>query len=199
MTELFPARYFGSLAYYKQLVRVGNVTIEWHEHFKKQLTINRFRILTSNGPLDLTVPVSKPNGSKTPLHAVLICDKQDWRKNQWKAIESAYSSSPFFDYYGYDIERFLFSPYPDLKSICIASNELVNSWLDLSIVFDETEMYTPTGDFIDWRTHSFQDNCTTPAYLQVFGKPNTFIDHLSILDCIFNQGPLARNWLVTRQ
>jgi hypothetical protein len=199
MTEIFPARYFGSLAYFKQLVRAEHVTIEWHGHFRKQLAINRLGILTSNGPLELSIPVSKPNGSKTPIHEVLICDKQDWRKNHWKAIESAYSAAPYFDYYGYEIERFLFHSFKDLKSICVASQELIASWLDLPITFGETKAYEISGDFKDFRQHTFRDGITLPTYQQVFGAPTQFVDHLSILDCIFNQGPLARNWLIEKQ
>jgi hypothetical protein len=52
-----------------------------------------------------------------------------------------------------------------------------------------------TGDFIDYRKDSFTTTKTEPLYNQVFEKKGQLVDQLSILDLIFNEGPMARNWI----
>jgi hypothetical protein len=195
MTGLFPARYFGNIAYFKSLYKTEVIVFEQHEHFYKQQEINRFSILSASGKLDLTVPVSKPFGSKTPICNVLVSNQQDWRKNHLKSLESAYSSSPFYDYYTYDIVRFMEHPASDLLSLNLASIELVCHWLDLAIPYQLSCSHEQKGDFIDYRKDSFTAAKNDPHYKQVFTKQDQFIDHLSILDLIFNEGPMARNWI----
>lgn len=195
MTGLFPARYFGNLAYFKSLYNTDVIVFEQHEYFYKQQEINRFSILSANGKLELTVPVSKPFGSKTPICKILVSNQQDWRKNHLKSLESAYSSAPFYDYYAYDIERFLENSVSDLLSLNLASIELVGHWLDLVIPFQLTSSHEQTGDFIDYRKESFATTKTVPLYNQVFANKDQLIDQLSILDLIFNEGPMARNWI----
>jgi hypothetical protein len=195
MTGLFPARYFGNLAYFKLLYNTEVIVFEQHEHFYKQQEINRFAILSANGKLELTVPVSKPFGSKTPIGKILVSNQQDWRKNHLKTLESAYSSAPFYEYYTYDIERFLEKSVGDLLSLNLASIELVSHWLDLTIPLQLSSSHEQTGDFIDYRKGSFTTTKTEPLYNQVFAKKGLFVDQLSILDLIFNEGPMARNWI----
>ena len=90
MTPIFPTAYFGSISYYKSLFSFSSILIEGNENFIKQSLRNRCDIATSNGILQLSVPVRKINGSKTKSKVIEISNDTNWQKNHWKAIESAY-------------------------------------------------------------------------------------------------------------
>ena len=100
-----PIEYFALLAEY------SSVYIEACESYAKQSWRNRCRILSANGPLDLTVPVvhgpvprlARPSGvapeSSRLITAVRVDYSTPWVAKFKRAVESAYFSSPFFIYY----------------------------------------------------------------------------------------------------
>ena len=76
------------------------VYIEACEHYCKQSWRNRCRILTANGPMDLRVPVVHGKDLyHTPITEVRVDYSTPWTAQTEYAIESAYYSSPFFEYY----------------------------------------------------------------------------------------------------
>ena len=70
------------------------------ENYQKQSYRNRCRILTSNGVEALNVPVVHENGTfSLPVKEIRVDYSTPWVLRTERAIESAYSSSPFFIYY----------------------------------------------------------------------------------------------------
>ena len=70
------------------------------ENYQKQSYRNRCRILTANGPEALNVPVVHENGTfSLPIKKIRVEYSTPWVLRTERAIESAYSSSPFFIYY----------------------------------------------------------------------------------------------------
>lgn len=70
------------------------------ENYQKQSYRNRCRILTSNGVEALNVPVVHENGTfSLPIKEIRVDYSTPWVLRTERAIESAYSSSPFFTYY----------------------------------------------------------------------------------------------------
>jgi len=58
-----PLRYYGSVAYYAAMSRYGSVSIGAEALFdKRHKSAHRCVIADVNGPLQLTVPVTKPHG-----------------------------------------------------------------------------------------------------------------------------------------
>ena len=94
MAQIFPTSYFGNLSYYSALIKESSIVFEAKEHFIKQTFRNRCELLTGNGIQFISIPVLRKNGSKTSIDEVEISYDTDWRKDHWKAIESAYSNSP---------------------------------------------------------------------------------------------------------
>ena len=103
---LLPTAYFGPISYYAILLQYPNCIIELHEHFIKQSIRNRCDIYGSNGKLQLTIPKQRKGSSKTIIKEIKISYKQDWQKQHWTAIQSAYNSSPFFEYYQDELQPF---------------------------------------------------------------------------------------------
>lgn len=197
MTDLFPTAYFGSIFYFRELVNASSPKIEQKEHFIKQTQRTRCEILGANGILSLSIPVIKHSGSKTPMEEVLLSEETNWRKIHWKAIESAYASSPYFDHYGMDVKQLIEQPEINLINFNNKITKTVFEWLHLESNFSLTEQYEVNINGTDFRSFNFEERLSVPYYQQVFTDKESFISNLSILDLIFNEGPLARNWITS--
>ena len=111
---ILSSHYFPCIAYFAHLVKYPDIIIDIGENFLKQSYRNRCIIYTSNGPLALSIPVIKKNN--TPMKDVLIDVKEDWKTKHWRAISSAYNSSPFFEFYCDELKEVLskeYSSFPD--------------------------------------------------------------------------------------
>ena len=194
MRNVLPLNYFGSIGYFQQLLRPDSV-IDVHEHFIKQTGRSRCEILSANGRIHLSVPVSKPHGSKTAMKDVAVSYATDWQRIHWKAIESAYASSTFFEDYGPDIQELIFSKPILLHELTISTIELVNRWLDLKLKFVCSDRFMEGSQINDLRNKEL-DYSTITKYYQLFSNPGDFQSGLSILDLIFSEGPMARKWLI---
>ncbi len=96
--------YLAPVEYYVALANAESIVIEQHEHYVKQSYRNRCCIATPNGVMDLGIPVLKTG--KELIRDVRISEHTDWQTNHWRSIESAYNSSPFFEYYKDDLLPF---------------------------------------------------------------------------------------------
>ena len=101
-TALLQSTYFGPVQWYQKLYRYDSILIEQHDTYQKQTFRNRCVIATANGLQALTVPVEAP-GERCAMKEVRISDHNQWRRVHWNALQSAYSESPFFEYYQDDI------------------------------------------------------------------------------------------------
>lgn len=196
MVTVFPTAYFGNIEYFRELVEAKNPVLETKEHFVKQTLRTRCDILTANGVHQLTIPVIRHNGSKTPIDEVVISYQNDWRKVHWKAIESAYSSSPFFEYYGIEVEEMVNQNESNLLKFNQGITERIFSWLDLDLELNYSDRYIDSEIIVDQRSNDFSVFKQMKPYKQVFAKEKEFFPNLSILDLIFCEGPLARKWIV---
>jgi hypothetical protein len=195
MNRTFPISYWGSIAYLSEIVQQETVVLECYETFPKQTHRNRFQIVSAQGLLSLTIPVEKSNGSKTLTKDVLIVDDKAVLKKNWKAVVSAYASSPFFDHYELDLEKLFLHPNRNLAIHCSdILSFLFKCWdFKTQITFSES---------FDWREQSLllsKDYLSTalvqnsPRYDQVLFNPKqAFINNVSCLDLLCNLGPMGR-------
>ena len=100
---ILPTSYFPSILYFQYLLKNPTFSICENETYLKQSFRNRCEIMTSNGIQKLSIPVEKLNGSKSKTKDVMISNQQNWRKDHWGAIESAYKASPFFQFYDTEV------------------------------------------------------------------------------------------------
>lgn len=199
MSAIFPIAYFGSISYYQKLIQMKTVSFELFEHYPKQTLRNRVSILTVSGVQNLSIPVSKPNGNKTFTKDVEISNAENWRKLHWKAIESAYSSSPYFEHYGSEVKELIENRETNLLLYNLNIHQQIISWLQLPIHDHLTNSYNmDLTEELDYRMkfNNRKENVGY-QYQQVFSPNNQFEGDLSILDAIFNLGPMARNILMT--
>ncbi len=200
---LLSTAYLPPIAWFQHLLHADKVYLEQYENYTKQSYRNRCRILTANGSMDLSIPIQ--HKGKQAIKEVLIQDAEMWRKQHWQAICSAYGKSAFFLYYKDAFEPFFqMGSSKNLFEHNLKLIQLVLRFLKLNIPIELTESFEslPTNT-IDLRNY-FQAKTNEPAqelllnkpYLQVFSDKFTFQPNLSILDILFNQGPVAKDFLI---
>lgn len=70
------------------------------ENYQKQSYRNRCRIYAADGVQSLNFPVRHVGGSiNLPIREVLVDYSTPWLQKTKRCIDTAYHSSPFFDYY----------------------------------------------------------------------------------------------------
>lgn len=199
-TILLSTSYLGPVQYFSKFFFEGELIIEKHDNFIKQTYRNRCIICGANGPLSLTVPVLRGSFHKTPLKYLRIDYSRKWQSEHWRAIESAYRSAPFFEYYSEEIRE----SYKKQPSLLIQLNtelmETIFRLIGISPDYSFSTQFLSSGKF-DYRTairpkHPLPDPLFIPIfYHQVFEDRFGFIENLSILDLLFNTGPEAPTFL----
>ena len=193
---VFPTAYFGNIAYFAALAKSISPLIEGKEHFVKQTLRTRCTILGANGIQQISIPVIRPNGSKTLMEDVLLSETDPWKKIHWRSIESAYASAPFFEEYDQEIKQLIFQDETSLLKYNQRITQEILQLLDINLELGRTESYETNNDRIDFRMVDFESLIETKKYIQVFSDSNQFFANLSILDLLFCEGPMARRWLI---
>ncbi|MGC6432750.1 MAG: WbqC family protein [Crocinitomicaceae bacterium] len=196
MKPIFPTSYFGNIEFYKKLSSYDSVLVESYETYPKQTFRNRCEITTANGLLPLSIPIEKPNGSKTRTNEILLSSKEKWQLIHWRAIEAAYASSPYFEYYEQEVKELIFQQELNLTQFNHNIIKRIQKWLDLPTQLIYTDKYNHIDSNLDFRNlfsksinpREFQHD----YYQQVFEIENGFFQNVSILDSIFCLGPMAR-------
>lgn len=213
--------YFGPVQWYQKLHRHQTVFIEQHDSYVKQTYRNRCIIATANGQQALTVPVERTanifdttaaavSAGTSGITAAATCascndirisDHGNWRHLHWHALMSAYSETPFFEYYADDIRPFFEQRWDRLydfdMAICHKMCELLDICPDIRLTTEyvRADDVTPASGLLDLRDtinpkHPLPDTDFTPRrYYQVFECKHGFQPNLSILDLLFNMGP----------
>ena len=194
---LLSTAYFAPIQYYSKFLNYEEIYIEQFEHFNKQTYRNRCVILGGNGPIQLVVPVVKGRGRKILIKDLEISYDTNWQRNHWRTIFSAYSSSPFFEYYKDNIQHFFETRQKFLFDLNLNIHEAVCELLEIennTMLTSDFEK-APDGtvnlrETISPKIPSKTDLKFQPQkYTQVFSDKLGFIANLSILDLLFNEGP----------
>jgi hypothetical protein len=180
MTTLVSA-YFPPINYYSAVANNKVVIIEQHENFVKQTTRNRCEIITANGKLALSIPLIN-EGNKTPIKDKKISYTENWQIKHWRALESAYSNSPFFEYFKEDIFFFYSTRFENLFEYNLQQLICLNKLFRVDTIVQLSESYLPSSQLA-------LPAIEYPAYYQVFSSKFGFTPNLSILDLLFNEGP----------
>jgi hypothetical protein len=198
MSLILGSVYLGNIDYYSILNQNSAIEIEVCEHFKKQSYRNRSVIHGANGALNLIIPLDK-HGNRTKTQDVKIDNSQRWQKLHWRSIESAYRSSPFFEFYEDDLKPFYEIEYTSLVEFNAAIQNQVIELLGIEVELTPTRSYEKQ-EGLDYRIllspkKEASSYFTPQSYIQVFSEKNGFLSNLSILDLLFNEGPNAINFL----
>lgn len=198
MNILIHPTYFPSISHYIAMVKAESVTFEMEDNFQKQTNRNRMYIYSPNGIQLLNVPVKHSKEKHQKFKDVRIENDFAWQKNHFKSLEAAYRTSPFFEYFEDDFRPLFEKKQEFILDLNLQIFELINSSLGIKIeVQKTTEFFHNSLNYDDFRSlvNGKKDVTQIEEYTQVFNEKHGFINNLSILDLLFNEGRHAVDYL----
>lgn len=202
---LLTTAYLPPIEYFFVLANSNMVIIEKNEIYQKQSYRTRCSILQSSGPLILNIPVlrNEKTGHKVLISNLEIDYSTNWISQHKRALEAAYKSSPFFEYYMDDI----YAIYDDKQELLFDLNYAFINYL--SEVIGIKSKINFSNQFVEKDNYNFKEIIQPKfkgnnllkqykiekPYWQVFSAKQGFVSNLSILDLLFNEGPNSISFL----
>ena len=197
MNILVHPTYFPSISHFAAIAKADTVVFEMEDNFQKQTNRNRMYIYSPNGIQLLNVPVKSSN-SKQMTKDVKLENAFNWQKQHLKSLESAYRTSPFFEYFEDTFQPIFTKKHTFLMDLNLESIELVSKCLRLDFQPEKTiEYFHEVPEYEDFRglANGKKDKNEFENYTQVFHEKHGFLNNLSILDLLFNEGKFALEYL----
>jgi len=187
--------YFPNIYFFSKFLLSENIVIEAFEHYQRRTYRNRCEILSANGKINLQVPINKRNTNA--IKDVLVDYGTNWQKQHFKTLESAYQSSPFFEYI---IDDFMFVFEKKEKYVFDLNLKIIETILNFlhlenNISFTKEYKESYEKDFrnrIHPRNPIIDNDFKNITYYQTFNNKFPFVSNLSILDLLFNEGNNAQ-------
>lgn len=145
--------------------------------------------------MQLSVQLAHANRPRQPMRTMKIDYSKRWQHQHLVAIESAYRSSPYYDYYADKFLPLFNGQWQSLVELNMATLEAVLNILKLPMPrLSERYVEASAGD-IDLRDKRRGSTYIAEPYIQVFSDRLPFEANLSILDLVMCEGPEARSIL----
>ena len=206
MNLLIHPTYFPSVASFIAISKSENITFESVDNYQKQTYRNRMFIYGANGKLLLNIPVKhNKTNNKITYKDIQIENIEDWQKQHWRSIVSAYKSSPFFEYYEDEIKTFFFTPQYSLFNMNVKIFETICECIGINFLIKYTTTYKKevnpekNTDLRNLVNSKKEANPIFERYTQVFCEKYGYLNNLSILDLLFNEGPNTLNYLESQE
>lgn len=180
------------------MAKADVVLFEACDNFEKQTYRNRAYIYGTNGKLPLSVPVVYSQKNRQQYKNVIIANTYNWQNQHLKSIESAYRKSPFFEFYIDELLPLFHTPFEKLFDFNLKCFEVLCESLQLDIEPKFTTSFEKHPEKTeDFRSLVQVSTSIEPleTYTQVFTEKHGFLNNLSILDLLFNEGPNTLNYL----
>jgi hypothetical protein len=200
MDILLHPTYFPSISHFAALAQSENTVFEIEDNFQKQTNRNRTYIYSPNGIQLLNIPVKHSKESHQKTKDIQIETDSDWQKQHFKSLEAAYRSSPFFEFFEDDLRPIFEKKHVFLLDLNFQILEIVSKCLRMKLEYTTTKEYfheVDTNEFKDFRAlvNGKKDSSSFESYTQVFDDKYGFINNLSVLDLLFNEGKYALDYL----
>ena len=200
MNILIHPTYFPSISHFAAIVQAEKVTFEMEDNFQKQTNRNRTYIYSPNGIQLLNIPVKHSKIAHQKTKDIQIENDFDWQKQHFKSLEAAYRSSPFFEFFEDDLLPIFEKKHSFLMDLNLEVFELITRCLRMKIEYTATTEYIHeinANEIIDFRylANGKKDPSQFESYTQVFDDKFGFINNLSVLDLVFNEGKFAVDYL----
>ena len=198
MDVLVLPAYFPSISQFASMVQADSVIFEMDDHFQKQTNRNRMYIYSPNGIQLLNVPVKHSQTGHQKTRDVKIEPSFDWQKQHFKSLEAAYRSSPFFEYFEDAFAPIFQKKHTFLTDLNLETMAVVSKCLGIDFNYSETSEYFHEVTHCQDLRHlanGKKDTAELEKYAQVFGDRHGWINNLSVLDLLCNEGRHALDYL----
>lgn len=203
MTVLLHPTFFPSIATFVAICNAENVIFEVEDNYQKQTYRNRAHIYGANGKLALNVPVHYTQKNRQKYKDIKISNAMNWQSINWKSIESAYRTSPYFEYYEDELRHLFKSNEENLLAYNFKCLDCILECLQLDLNYKKTKIFeVEPKDVLDLRSLvnvRKEKEIPLKPYIQVFTNKHGFLNNLGILDLLFNEGPNALNYLESQE
>ena len=196
MALIYPS-YFPNIASYVVFAQSKQVCFEVQDNYQKQTYRNRCYLYGANGLMGLHIPVHYSQNNRQKTSDIAIDNSTPWKSTHWKSIQSAYSTSPFFEFYKDDLHALFHKEDHLLLPFLFECIDHVNQCLELKISYSSTSIFDKKIKN-DYRNLIEARSITLPQtkpYIQVFQHKFGYLNNLSVLDLLFNLGPEALDYL----
>ncbi len=200
MKKLLLPTYIPNIETFTVIVQ-NKVCWEVFDNFQKQTYRNRAYICTDRGRLMLNIPIrhiGKKQGHQK-YNEIKIENDYNWQRQHWRTLQTAYRSSPYFEFYEDEIAPLYTQEYEYLIDYNLTSIKIICECLQIDTPKEKNEAFElHPKDFDDLRflaTAKRQATLKQNAYNQIFSDRHGFIDNVSILDLLFNEGTHALSYL----
>ena len=181
--------YLPSIGYFQKIIAEDHVLLHKADVYSRKSLRNRTYILGANGKLLLSIPTTKLSSEDRLYENIEISYSENWQKQHWKSIESAYRRSPYFEFYeDHFVKFYKEQPHKFLWEFNYELTLLLIKLLklDQSIHLEEVETINSNNEYKLLKPCNYQ---------QVFVNKIHFEENLSIIDLIFNKGPQSKSYL----
>ena len=175
------------------LAATGQVRLDGLEHYPKRTFRNRYTLMQSTGPMDISIPVERRGGRpRAQDETNRMCGDHD--RKSWQAVKTAYGRAPFFEEMADEL-RGLFEDGPGtLGGWNRATISWASSWLGISAPKDVTAMEYPATEAVDVPSlkASFEaDRSCHWSHVWQDRQQSIPFESLGILDLLLHLGPEA--------
>lgn len=192
-TVLHSTQILGPIDTFATYLASDQICIDQHEHYQKRSYRNKYKILTTNGPITLSIPLAKGKNSQQSIKDVQISYDERWNENHLHTIRSAYGRSPYFEFYYDDIVGIFNKRHTYLFDLNMEAMTWALKKLKLNVPLTYTDQYYKNKDseenVLDIRQKLHNDHMQIIKYGQVWEEKFDFVPNLSILDLLFCKGP----------
>jgi hypothetical protein len=200
MNAILLPTYFPSISHFSVLTQSENNTFEVEDNFQKQTNRNRTYIYSPNGVQMLNIPVKNASKINQKTKDIRIETDFDWQKQHLKSLEAAYRSSPFFEFFEDDIRPVFEKKHAFLLDLNFETLAVLYKCMRIKIDYTTTTEYFHEVDthlITDFRAlvNGKKDTSQFDSYTQVFDNKHGFLNNLSVLDLLFNEGKYAVDYL----
>lgn len=201
MKLLLHPTYFPNIISFAALVQ-HKVIWEVEDNYQKQTYRNRCYVSNDQGRQMLSIPIKHVGGTqgRQKYKDVLMENGYQWQRQHWRTLQTAYRTSPFFEFYEDDIAPIFENEHKFLLDFNLKTIAVICDCLQLKMLQDRTVNYEmelgPTlfdGRFLVRckKEYPFEQE----EYVQVFGDRHGFVRNTSVLDLLFNEGTNALSYL----
>ncbi len=201
MKLLLHPTYFPNIATMASLVK-NEIIWEIEDNYQKQTYRNRCYICNDQGKHILSIPIKHVGGDqgRQKYKDVRLENEYQWQRQHWRTLQTAYRTSPFFEYYEDEMTPLFEKKYDFLMDFNFKTIEVVHDCLQIGMPTERTQNFQVhlPRNILDARflvSSKNEQEFEQEAYVQVFGDRHEFIKNTSILDLLFNEGTNVLSYL----
>ncbi len=200
MKLLLHPGYLLNIASFATMVQ-HDILWEMEDNYQKQTYRNRCYICTDQGKQMLNIPIQHVGGNlgRQKYKDVKLDNLYHWQRQHWRSLQTAYRTSPFFEFYEDEIAPLYTTEFDFLLDFNLMAIETICDCLQTNMPIEKTKIYEeiPTAIYDARFLISAKTNAPMQQekYMQVFTDRNGFIGNVSVLDLMFNEGPNALEYL----